>query len=254
MRGLRVIVYCWFRRYIWNFLRYFMEDILKNWEKVQKRIAQAAARAGRDSGEITVVAVTKTRTAAEVEAALGCGIRTIGENRVQEAEAKKVQVDVPAQWHLVGHLQTNKARKAVALFDLVQSVDSLRVAKALEAQAGKACRVLDILVQVNTSGEESKAGVAPQHLQALSRKIAALRHLRIRGLMTIGALSADTEVVRSCFVRLRDLRDRLAAARLERVEMKYLSMGMSGDFELAIAEGANMLRLGSVLFGPRPAA
>ncbi len=244
-------MYCRFRRYILNF-REFMDDIRENWEKVQERIRQSAARAGRDPREISVVAVTKTRTAAEVEAALRCGIPTIGENRVQEAEAKKVRVGVPAQWHLVGHLQTNKAKKAMALFDLVQSVDSLRLAMALELQAGKACRVLDILIQVNTSGEESKAGVAPQHLQALSRKVSTMPHLRIRGLMTIGVLSADSRVIRSCFALLRDLRNRLAVARIERVEMKYLSMGMSGDFELAIAEGANMLRLGSVLFGSRP--
>ena len=199
-----------------------------------------------------MVAVTKNRTAAEVEEALSCGIGTIGENRVQEAEAKMAEVDIPARWHLVGHLQTNKAKKAVALFDLVQSVDSMRVASALDAQAGKASRVLDVLVQVNTSGEERKSGVAPQCLQALARKLAGLPNLRIRGLMTIGALSADAEVVRSCFALLRELRDRLAAARIERVEMKYLSMGMSGDFELAITEGSNMVRLGSALFGPRP--
>ena len=199
-----------------------------------------------------MVAVTKNRTAAEVEEALSCGIGTIGENRVQEAEAKMAEVGIPARWHLVGHLQTNKAKKAVALFDLVQSVDSLRVASALDAQAGKASRVLDVLVQVNTSGEERKSGVAPQCLQALARKLAGLPNLRIRGLMTIGALSADAEVVRSCFALLRELRDRLAAARIERVEMKYLSMGMSGDFELAITEGSNMVRLGSALFGPRP--
>ena len=231
----------------------FMEDIRKNWEKVRERIAKSAFRSGRDAGEIAVVAVTKGRTAAEVEAALGCGIGTIGENRVQEAEAKKAEVDTPARWHLVGHLQTNKAKKAVALFDLVQSVDSLRVAAALDAQAGKVCRVLDILVQVNTSGEERKSGVAPQCLQALARRLAELPNLRIRGLMTIGTLSADAEVVRSCFSLLRELRDRLVAARIEGVELKYLSMGMSGDFESAITEGSNMVRLGSALFGRRPA-
>ena len=229
-----------------------METIRKNWETFQERLARAAAHAGRDPREITVVAVTKTRPPAQIEAAIRSGIHIVGENRVQEAEAKKDCVGVEAQWHLVGHLQTNKAQKAVALFDLVQSVDSIRTATALDARAGQAGRILDILVQVNTSGEVHQSGVDPHELQDLIEQITLLSNLQIQGLMTIGALSADESVVRPCFSRLRELREQLVAARIDRVEMKYLSMGMSGDFELAIAEGANMLRLGTSIFGPRP--
>lgn len=230
-----------------------METIQKNWETLQERLARAAERVGRNPREITVVAVTKTRTPAEIEAVFRSGIHIVGENRIQEAEAKKDQVAVAAQWHLVGHLQTNKAPKAVALFDMVQSVDSLRIAEALNVRAARAGRVLDILVQVNTSGAAHQAGASPHELQDLVAQLAALYpHLRIQGLMTIGALSEDESAVRSCFARLRGLRDQLVAASIDKVEMKYLSMGMSGDFELAIAEGANMLRLGTLLFGPRP--
>ena len=229
-----------------------MEAISKNWKNLQVRLAQAAQRADRDPREITVVGVTKTRTPAEIEAALASGIKIVGENRIQEAEAKKGQVKATAQWHLIGHLQTNKAKKAVELFDLVQSVDSLRIATALDKRSAQAGRILDILLQVNTSGISHQAGTSPEALEELVGQIAGLSHLRIRGLMTIGALSTDESLVRSCFARLRQLRDQILAASMDGVEMKYLSMGMSGDFELAIAEGANLLRLGTTLFGPRP--
>jgi len=230
-----------------------MDAFRQNWEALQERIAQAASRAGRDPGEISVVAVTKTRTPQEVETALQSGIRIVGENRVQETETKKAQVSVAGQWHLVGHLQTNKAKKAVALFDMVQSVDSLRVAAALDKRAAQVGRLLDVLVQVNTSGAPQQSGAAPDELQALVEQIAPLANLRLRGLMTIGALTDDETSIRACFSQLRELTDQVAVSRLAGVEMQYLSMGMSGDFELAIAEGANMLRLGTVLFGPRPA-
>jgi pyridoxal phosphate enzyme (YggS family) len=229
-----------------------METIRKNWENLQERLVRAAERAGRNPREITVVAVTKTRAPAEIEAAIRSGIHIVAENRIQEAEAKKDQVKAAAQWHLVGHLQTNKAKKAVDLFDLVQSVDSIRLATALDTRAAQAGRTLDILLQVNTSGVAHQAGASPDALEDLVGQVTSLSHLRIQGLMTIGALSADESVVRSCFARLRELQDQILTAFMDRVEMKYLSMGMSGDFELAIAEGANMLRLGTTLFGPRP--
>lgn len=230
-----------------------MEAFLHNWRIVQERIARVADQIGRDPGEIAVVAVTKNRSPEEVEIAFQNGIQIVGENRVQEAEAKKAQVRVSGQWHLIGHLQTNKAKKAVALFDMVQSVDSFKVAEVLDQQAARAARILEVLVQVNTSGATTQFGVAPEALRPLVEQVALLPHLRLRGLMTIGALSEDQEVVRSSFRRLRQLRETLAAACLPGVDLTYLSMGMSGDFELAIAEGANMVRLGTVLFGPRPA-
>ncbi len=198
-----------------------------------------------------MVAVTKTRSLGEVEEALQNGLGMVGENRVQEAEAKKAQVSALGQWHLIGHLQTNKAKKAVALFDMVQSVDRLKVAQALDKQAAQVGRCLDILVQVNTSGAVQQSGAAPDALPSLVEQIATLAHLRIRGLMTIGVFSEEEKVVRGCFSLLRELREQLAGMRIAGLELPYLSMGMSGDFEWAIAEGANMLRLGTVLFGPR---
>jgi pyridoxal phosphate enzyme (YggS family) len=229
-----------------------MDQIGHSLAALRERIARAADAVHRDPAGITVLAVTKTRTPQEVEAALASGIGLVGENRVQEAEAKKNQVRTPAQWHLIGHLQTNKAARAVELFDLVQSVDSERLARALDRHAGVLGRPLEVLVQVNTSGAETQSGVAPEATRFLVEQCAALPHLRVRGLMTIGALSADPEPVRRSFRRLRALRDELADAGIAGVTMDWLSMGMSGDFELAVAEGANLLRLGSALFGPRP--
>lgn len=228
-----------------------MQTFHHRWEALQERIARAAERAGRDPGDIAVVAVTKTRTPQEVEAALQSGLHSVGENRVQEAEAKKPQVDLSGCWHLIGHLQTNKAAKAVALFDMVQSVDSLKLATALDRHAGRAQRLLDILVQVNTSGAAQQSGVSPDALEPLIARIALLPHLHLCGLMTIGAHSDEEAVVRASFSRLRQERDQLAGLGIDGIELECLSMGMSGDFEWAIAEGASMLRLGSVLFGPR---
>lgn len=229
-----------------------MDHIRKNWASLRERIAQAATSAGRDPDAIEVVAISKTRSVDEVEAAYECGLRSVGENRIQEAAAKRPQVGAPLAWHLVGHLQTNKAGRAVELFDMVQSVDSARLAQALDRRAEQAGKVLEVLLQVNTSGSESQSGVAPEVLLDLVATLAPLAHLRIRGLMTIGAYSDDEAIVRSCFSALRELSEKVAAGGFEGVSMDYLSMGMSGDFELAVAEGGNLLRLGTAIFGPRP--
>lgn len=229
-----------------------MDAIRANWHGLQERINRAALAAGRAPEEIEVVAVTKTRTPQEVEAALECGLRLVGENRVQEAAGKKGQVRLPARWHLIGHLQSNKAARAVELFDLVESVDQLRLATALDHRAGQAGRILDILIQVNTSGAPQQSGAAPELLPELAAQLVALPHLRLRGLMTIGALSPEEGVVRAGFARLRRLREQLAS-QLPQADWSLLSMGMSGDFELAIAEGSTLLRLGTALFGARQA-
>lgn len=229
-----------------------MDAIRANWQALQERITRAALAAGRAPEEIEVVAVTKTRTPQEVEAALRCGLHLVGENRVQEAAAKKDQVPLEARWHLIGHLQTNKAAKAVELFDLVESVDNLRLATELDLRAGQAGRTLEIMLQVNTSGAPQQSGAAPEQLAELAAQLVALPHLRLRGLMTIGALSPEEQVVRSCFRQLRELRDQLAS-QFPQADWGWLSMGMSGDFELAIAEGSNLLRLGTALFGARQA-
>lgn len=227
------------------------DTIARNWAATQERVLQAAGNAGRNPDHIQVVAVTKTRTASEVEAAIRCGANSVGENRVQEADTKKRQVQGNAAWHLVGHLQLNKAAKAVALFDLIQSVDSTRLARALSRHAGIANRVLDVLVQVNASRAPGQSGIEVDGLMPMVEEIAAINHLRVRGLMMIGAHSRDEKLVRTGFSTLKAAGEQVKLAGLPNVEMRYLSMGMSEDFEWAIAEGANMLRLGTCLFGPR---
>lgn len=228
-----------------------MDTTRQRWEALQERIAQAAARAGRSPAEITVVAVTKSRTPAQIDEAIACGLTLLGENRVQEAEAKRDQVCGPAEWHLIGHLQTNKARRAAALFHTVQSVDSQRVAEALEVHAAQAGRPLDVLLQVNSSGAPQQSGVAPEAAEELAAQVACMPHLHVRGLMTIAEISPEEGPARGCFAGLRRTRDRLVTARLSGVDMDCLSMGMSSDFEWAVAEGSTMLRLGTALFGPR---
>jgi len=168
-----------------------MDHIRENWELLRARIERAAERNGRSASAIEVVAVSKTRSAGEIEAAYACGLRLVGENRIQEAAAKRPQVAAPLAWHFVGHLQTNKAGRAVELFDLVQSVDSARLAKALSRRAEQADRTIEVLLQVNTAGSLSQAGVVPDQLVDLVSALAPLPHLRIRGLMTIAAHSED---------------------------------------------------------------
>ena len=229
-----------------------MDHIRKNWELLCARIERAAGRSGRVASAIEVVAVSKTRNAREIEAAYACGLRLVGENRIQEAAAKRPQVAAPLAWHFVGHLQTNKAGPAIELFDLVHSVDSARLARALSRRAAPTGRPIEVLLQVNTAGSQHQAGVTPDQLVDLVAALAPLPHLRIRGLMTIAAHSENEAAVRGCFRALRELGEKVAQCKFAGVSMDYLSMGMSGDFELAIAEGANLLRLGTAIFGPRP--
>jgi pyridoxal phosphate enzyme (YggS family) len=226
-------------------------SIAERLKVVQDRMARAAERAGRRAEEVTLVAVSKTRTVAEVEEALRAGVEVLGENRVQEAEEKCGAVSLPARWHLVGHLQTNKARKALEIFDLIHSVDSLRLAQEVDRRAGQMGKVADALVQVNTSGEGSKSGVAPEGALDLIGAMSGLKSVRVQGLMTIGALGAEGDLARPFFIRLREVRDRVAAAQIPGVSMGHLSMGMTGDFEAAIEEGATLVRVGTAIFGER---
>jgi pyridoxal phosphate enzyme (YggS family) len=227
-------------------------EIAERAARTRDAIADACARVGRDPEKLTVVAVAKTRSAAEVEAAIEAGLAEIGENRVQEAAAKVPQVGRPARWHLVGHLQTNKARDAVRLFDVVQSVDSPRVARALDRCALARDRQLEVFLEVNTSGEAAKFGVEPARARVLLETVLAYEHLLVTGLMTIGPLTDDERLTRLAFATLRELFEAFSALRHPRLAWRHLSMGMSGDFPLAIAEGATMLRLGTTLFGLRP--
>jgi pyridoxal phosphate enzyme (YggS family) len=228
-----------------------METILENWLELKARIAQAAARAGRDPADIEVVAVSKTRLPIEIDAAIKVGFHHLGENRIQETENKKSQVVGSARWHLIGHLQSNKVAKAVALFDMIQSVDSLRLAMALARRAAQSQRHLDLLLQVNTSGASQQGGIAPEEVADCVGEISCLSHVHIKGLMTIAAHSTNEATVRGCFIKLRRLGEDLRGVD-RNAEMRCLSMGMSGDFEWAVEEGANMLRLGTAIFGTRP--
>lgn len=234
-------------------------DIRAGIDAVRQRITTACGRVGRDPAEVTLVAVTKTVPASAIQAAYLAGVRCFGENRVQEAATKispaflhELGSDRPGpQWHLIGHLQTNKAKKALELFQVIQSVDSLNLAKVLQQHAAARHSSVEVFIEVNTSGEPSKFGVAPEQALPLAQAVAELPNLQLTGLMTIGALTDDAEIIRGCFRRLRMLRDEIAAAGLPGVQLRHLSMGMTGDFELAIAEGSTMVRIGRAIFGER---
>lgn len=233
-----------------------------NLRDVQARIAEAARRAGRDPSDVRLVGVTKGVGADRVREALDCGLRDVGENRVQEAREKKTLIgsrdrSVPGpgaevRWHLIGHLQRNKAGRAVELFDVVHSVDSPALAEALAAQAARRRqrqRPLEVLIQVNVSGEATKHGCRPEELLGLARSVLAAEGLRFSGLMTMAPFSGNPEDSRACFRTLRELR-----AELERTlgtDPLDLSMGMTRDFEVAIEEGATLVRIGTAIFGER---
>lgn len=226
-----------------------MATIAENWIAVQRQIENACRTRGRDPQEITVVAVSKTVGKEQIIQAWEAGIRIFGENRVQEAQAKASQIDKPMIWHLVGHLQTNKVKNALEFASVIESVDSVRLAKEIDKRAQKP---VEVYVQVNTSGEESKYGCNPGETLALVQQIAALPQVTVTGLMTIGAFLSDPEKVRPCFQRLARLKKEINLAHIAGVEIRHLSMGMSNDFQVAIEEGATHIRLGRILFGERP--
>lgn len=228
-------------------------SIAENIYQVRRRIERACERAKRSPQDVKLVAVTKTVDAARIEQAIAAGVTDIGENRVQEAWRKYQAINAPSvHWHLVGHLQTNKAKRALQFATMIHSVDSVKLARELQTQAEKLERDIDILVQVNTSGEESKFGLEPAEAEGAIAEMAGMANLKIKGLMTIGAFTENMEVVRSCFVRLRQLRHQINDASFGRVQLQELSMGMTNDFELAIEEGATLVRVGRSIFGERP--
>jgi pyridoxal phosphate enzyme (YggS family) len=232
------------------------ERLAAQLRQVRTRIGAAAQHSGRTADAVQLVAVTKTVPAPTLAAAYELGLTTFGENRVQEARAKQSELALPGlRWELIGHLQTNKAGQAVSLFDRVQSVDSLRLAEALSARAAAAGRHLPILLEFNVAGEASKTGFAPDELIDAARTIAALPALVPQGLMTVAPIVERPEDVRPIFRELRELRDRLRAAVPLGADAGWreLSMGMSDDFEVAIEEGATLVRLGRALFGDRDA-
>jgi pyridoxal phosphate enzyme (YggS family) len=240
-------------------------SIADNVAAVRQRIAAAAKRAGRSQDAITLMAVTKTCSPESISEAWQAGVRVFGENRVQEFAEKVERLKQMLAgegiaggfqanaWHMIGHLQTNKATTAASLFNAVDSVDSLRLAERLNDAAHKLSRTLDVLIEVNVGGESAKSGVAPgsPDLDAILRAAPRLQNLRIRGLMTVPPFTEDPDAARPHFRALHELRDRIAAQSLPSVMMETLSMGMSHDFEVAIEEGSTCVRVGTAIFGAR---
>jgi pyridoxal phosphate enzyme (YggS family) len=228
-----------------------MPSIRENLEKLMGEIGDTAARAGRAADEIEVVGVTKYVSLERIQEAVNSGLRTLGENRIQEAREKVAAVEGGPSWHMIGHLQRNKVKAAVGLFDMVQSVDSAELAAEVDRRCAQAGRRMDVLVEVKTAREETKFGVSAAGAADLVAEIAELENIDVKGLMTIGTFTDDEREVRRCFAGLRDLGEKVAGLGLAGVEMKYLSMGMSSDFTLAIEEGSNMVRIGTAIFGAR---
>ena len=222
--------------------------IKENLERVKERIARAAQSVGRDPSEVLLVAVSKTVEPARILEAVEAGVTDLGENRVQEARSKIEELGRIARWHLIGTLQRNKAKYAVKLFDMIQSVDSIPLVEELEKRADREGKVIPVLVEVKTSPEETKHGVAPEDVDGVVDRILETHHLDFKGLMTIAPYVEDPELARPSFVELRRIKERLQARG---VAVEHLSMGMSGDFEVAIQEGATMVRIGTAIFGPR---
>jgi PLP dependent protein len=230
-----------------------MKSILKkNIDLIQSCIKETAHLCGRNSNEIQLVAVTKTIQPERVREAIGFGLKTFGESYIQESRDKITAiVDSSVSWHFIGHLQSNKAKYAVKLFDLIHTVDSVKLACELNRQAQKINKVQDILLQVNVGMESSKSGASPDDVLDLTKAISSLQHLKVKGLMTIPPVYNSPERVAPYFQTLRKLRDIIQNEKIPNIDMKELSMGMTGDFKVAIREGATMIRIGTAIFGER---
>ena len=231
-----------------------MASVKENLEKVRERLARAARRAGRSPEDVLLVAVSKTVPVERIREGVAAGLTVLGENRVQEAK-EKIQAlgRVAVSWHLVGHLQTNKVKDALALFDLIHSLDRLSLAEELDRRAQAARGRADVLVQVNVAEEASKGGFSPEELRPALETLSRLSGLRVRGLMAIPPEPQELEDSRPHFKTMRTLFESARAWRLPGLELEALSMGMSADFEVAIEEGATIVRVGTAIFGPRPA-
>jgi len=221
-------------------------------EKIKERIRLAAQACGRNPETVRLVAVSKTVPADRVREAVASGVLLLGENYIQEAQDKISRLsDCAVSWHFIGHLQTNKAKYAVKLFDLIHTVDSFKLAAELDKQARKIAKIQDILIQVNIGEEASKSGASADEVQKLVKEISQLKNLSVKGLMTIPPFYDEPEKVRPYFTATRELRDRIKAAAIANIAMDELSMGMTGDFEAAIEEGATLVRIGTAIFGER---
>ncbi len=227
-----------------------MGTITENLKLVRERMEAACLRVGRNPDEITLVTVTKTISPNRINEAIDAGVTDIGENRVQEAREKYSEIK-PAIWHLIGHLQTNKVKHALRIFQWIHSVDSLHLAEKIEQEASRLGKIIPIFLEVKTSPEETKYGVPVSETLRLIEEISLFGHLQVKGLMTIAPFTDDEKAIRKSFQTLRHLREEIDRAQIAGVEMEHLSMGMSHDFEIAIEEGATMVRIGTAIFGSR---
>ncbi|NIO11047.1 MAG: YggS family pyridoxal phosphate-dependent enzyme [Deltaproteobacteria bacterium] len=228
-----------------------METVVENTRNVMEAIRQAAERCGRDPKEVKLLAASKTQSVENVQAAVEAGIRLFGENYVQEVKAKKEAVDESVEWHMIGHLQRNKAKVAVASFSVIESLDSIELATVLDKEGKKAGKQVRTYVEVNLAKEESKTGIAEDDLIPLLEKVGTCSNLKVEGLMVIPPPREDPEEARPFFRKLRELRDSLQKRNLPNVDLKELSMGMTHDYVVAIEEGSTLVRVGTAIFGQR---
>jgi len=228
-----------------------MVDVSGNYRSILERIAGSAAKARRDAREIRLLAAAKSQSVDAICAAIAAGVKLIGENYVQEAADKRKLIAESIEWHMIGHLQRNKVKQAVELFDVIESLDSLALARELDKEGAKRGRTIRAFVEVNLGGEESKSGIAREQVSVLLDGIGTLSHIRIEGLMTVPPFRESLEAIRPYFRALRELRDQLGNLPVANVELKELSMGMTHDYTVAVEEGATVVRVGTALFGPR---
>jgi len=229
-----------------------MLDIAENLARVRDRMEAAARRSGRDPASVRLVAVSKTVDAERVRQAIDAGAKILGENYVQEAQKKIEVLGHEVAWHFIGHLQTNKAKVAAGLFDFIHSVDSLNLAQELGRRAKLLGKVLPVLLEINLAGEVTKFGAQEKEILLLAEKLSEMEGIEVKGLMTMPPFFEDPEASRPYFGELRKLGERLAEEKIPRISMEELSMGMSNDFEVAVEEGATLVRVGTAIFGPRP--
>jgi len=232
--------------------RFDVSTIAENLVRIRERIKTAALRVGRDPHSVRLVAVCKTVEPERIRQAIEAGARILGENYVQEAQKKIDVLEKEVSWHFIGHLQKNKAKYAVRLFEMIHSVASFALAETLNGMAQKEGKVLPILLQVDLSKEDTKFGAPEEEILRMAEQLGKLEAVSIKGLMTMPPYSDDPEDSRPYFKKLRIVQERMAQMRIPRVSMEELSMGMSGDFEVAVEEGATLLRIGTAIFGPRP--
>lgn len=228
-----------------------MADVAANYLRVLEKIREAATRSGRDPAGVKVLAASKSQSAAQIRAAIEAGIRLFGENYVQEAKAKRDAVGEPVEWHMIGHLQRNKVKAALELFDVIESLDSESLARELDQEGKKRGRKIRTFIEVNLAGEESKTGIPRAQLPALLDEVARLSHLTVKGLMVVPPFRENPDEVRPYFRALRELQLELGKLKIPNVDLRELSMGMTHDYPVAIDEGATLVRIGTAIFGPR---